>query len=195
MLSLLDSLLRNIWSADPDSKKTKFSKLKTLLKKRSGAETKIERVCAKISKSVKDVTFDKADATSLQERLALAFADFANFQDEVMTLDDVDMQGEATHCGRIEDMCDAGKKNLSNVTAEFGKKFFSASEKSVKLPKLNLPSFSGRYTEWMSFFDFYGLSRFKQNIVRCSKATVPKNICEGRTTSFGKFVEDHKYKL
>ena len=91
---------------------TKSSKLETLLKKRSVAEIKIERVCAKISKSIKDVNFDQADATSLQERLALAFAEFANIQDEVMTLDDVDMEEESTHYGRFEDMCDAGKKNI-----------------------------------------------------------------------------------
>ena len=91
---------------------TKFSKLETLLKKRSVAETKIERVCAKISRSVKDVTFDQADATSLQERLALVFAEFANIQDEVMTLDDVDMEEESTNYGRFEDMCDAGKKYI-----------------------------------------------------------------------------------
>ena len=187
---------------------TKFSKLETLLKKRSVAETKIERVCAKIARSVKDVIFDQADATSLQERLALAFAEFANIQDEVMTLDDVDMEQDSTHYGKFEDMCDAGKKKIFNATAKFDKKvttsgssyFFaasSASEKSLKLPKLDLPSFSGRYTEWMSYIDlsFYGLSRFKQNIVRCSKATVPKNICEGRTSSFDKFVDDDKYKL
>ena len=96
---------------------TKFSKLETLLKKRSVADTKIERVYAKISRSVKDVTFDQADATSLQERLALAFAEFANFQDEVMTLDDVEMEEESTHYGRLEDMCNAGKKKIYNATA------------------------------------------------------------------------------
>ena len=78
---------------------TKFSKLETLLKKRSVAVTKIEGVCAKISRSVKDVTFDQADATSLQERLALAFAEFENFQDEAMTLDDVDIEEESTNYG------------------------------------------------------------------------------------------------
>ena len=128
------------------------SKLETLLKKRSVAEIKIERVCAKISKSIKDVNFDQADATSLQERLALAFAEFANIKDEVMTLDDMDMEEESTHYGRFEDMCDAGKKKIYNATAKLEKKVAtsepsssfaasSASEKSVKLPKLGLPSF------------------------------------------------------
>ena len=47
---------------------TMFSKLGTLLKKRWVAETKGERVCAKITRSVSDVTFDQVDATALQER-------------------------------------------------------------------------------------------------------------------------------
>ena len=96
--------------------------LETLLTKRSVAETKPERVCAKISRSVEDVTFDQADATSLQKRLALAFAEIANIQDEVMTLDDADKEEESTHYGRFEDMCDAGKKKIYNATAKFEKK-------------------------------------------------------------------------
>ena len=32
-------------------------------------------------------------------------------------------------------------------------------------------------------------------MVRCSKTKVPKNICEGRTSSFDKFVDDQKNKL
>ena len=73
------------------------SKLETLLKKRSVAETQIKRVSAKIKRSVKDETFDQADATSSQERLALASTEIANNQDEVMTLDEVSTEQESTH--------------------------------------------------------------------------------------------------
>ena len=138
----------------PGCKITKISKLETLPRKRSVAETKIERVCAKITGSVKDVTFDQVDATALQERLALASAEFANIQDEMMTLDDVDMEEESTHYGRFEDKCDSGKKKIYNATAKFEKKVVNSgsssfaistnSEKSVKLPKLNLSSFCER---------------------------------------------------
>ena len=99
---------------------TMISKFETLLKKRS-VWTKIERVCAKITRSVKDETFDQADATALQERLVLAFAEFANIQDVVMTLDDVDMGEESTNYGMFEDMCDTGKKKIYNATAKFEK--------------------------------------------------------------------------
>ena len=60
-------------------------------------------------------------------------------------------------------------KNIYQVRAKFEKKVASsgpsssfasssASENSVKLPKLDLPSFSGRYTEWMSFIDLFTAS-------------------------------------
>ena len=101
---------------------TKISKLETILKKRSIAETKIERVCAKITRSVRDVTFYLADATALQERLALAFARFANIQDEVMTIEVVDIEDESTHYETFEDMCAAGKNKSYNLTANFEKK-------------------------------------------------------------------------
>ena len=77
---------------------TKIFNFETLFKKRSVAETKTERVCcSKLTRLVKDVTFDQADAKALQERLALAFASLANIQDAVTTLDDVDMEEESTH--------------------------------------------------------------------------------------------------
>ena len=60
-------------------------------------------------------------------------------------------------------------KKIYNATAKLEKKVAtsepsssfaasSASEKSVKLPKLDLPSFSGRYTEWMSLIDLFTAS-------------------------------------
>ena len=66
-------------------------------------------------------------------------------------------------------MCDAGKMEIFNATSKFEKKVAtsgpnssfaasSASEISVKIPKLDLPSFSGRYTEWMSFIDLFTAS-------------------------------------
>ena len=78
----------------PGHKLIKNLKLETLLKNARllKKKTKNERVCAKIKRSVKDVTFDQGDAAALQERLALVFAEFAKHQDEVMTLDDVDME-------------------------------------------------------------------------------------------------------
>ena len=89
-LSQFVSFTKKLLVRRPGCRMTKFSKFRTLLKKLSVGETKVEKICTKISRSVKDAPFDQSDAKSLQERLALAFADFANSQYGVMTLHDVD---------------------------------------------------------------------------------------------------------
>ena len=64
-------------------------------------------------------------------------------------------------------MFDLSKKRLHSAAAKFEKKSLSlvgnlalsaVSQNSVKLPKLDLPTFAGRYTEWMSFIDLFSAS-------------------------------------
>ena len=76
------------------------SKFETFANKLSVFECKFERVCAGIGTSIKEPTFDQVDITLLQELLALAFTEFANFQNELMTLDDPDMEEK-----RINSIC------------------------------------------------------------------------------------------
>ena len=84
-------------------------KLETLLKQRSVAEAKLDRVLAKISKTVKDVTFDKTDADTCLERLNDAFSGYCEIQDEIMTQDSIDFDSESDRYGLAEDQYDNAK--------------------------------------------------------------------------------------
>ena len=37
---------------------------------------------------------------------------------------------------------------------------------SIKLPKIELPSFSGKYTEWTSFYDLFNASVHSNNSLK-----------------------------
>ena len=73
-------LLRNNWSVDPDEQNDKIFKTRSASRKRSVAGSKNERVCVSIKWLVQDATFDQADETYLQERLALALPKWQVFK-------------------------------------------------------------------------------------------------------------------
>ena len=120
--------------------------------------------------------------------IQLETEDDAKFNAEVDNATEFDI-----HCGiaiaRLTALIENYKKRLELSDPTTSRRSFSPRSAGGKLrsPKLNLPTFSGSYTEWMSFFDLFNAAvnsntqlsvSEKLNYLRaCLKGDAAKLIC------------------
>ena len=92
--------------------------------------------------------------------LETAWSEFASAQDELMTIDDDDEFG-SDYYGQQEDRYVKLRSHLRSTLKAFRTPVTAKSEPStlssscVKLPKIDLPNFTGKLTEWIPFYDLF----------------------------------------
>lgn len=146
--------------------------LEKLKKKRGIADAKITRAEDTI-KTTDASTLTAADSyvlESLSKRLDTAWEEYSAVQDDILQVSGVDENAENQEYAAKEIRYDhltalvrgllVGLSGTPTASASVptSAPSYSARQGYLKLPKLDLPTFSGSYTEWTSFYDLFSAS-------------------------------------
>jgi hypothetical protein len=160
-------------------------------RKRTTVKSKITRIESFV-KSFKDGD-DLCQLESRIPHLENAFKEFEQYQDEIEqfefeeddnTREEVEIQYHNT-VAKIKNLTSKVKSpSASNSHNSSGGNNQSTPELAVKLPALNLPQFSGSYTEWLPFYDtFNSLINNNANLNNCQKFHYLKSCLKGEASA------------
>jgi hypothetical protein len=160
-------------------------------RKRTTVKSKITRIESFV-KSFKDGD-DLCQLESRIPHLENAFKEFEQYQDEIEqfefeeddnTREEVEIQYHNT-VAKIKNLTSKVKSpSASNSHNNSGGNNQSSPELAVKLPALNLPQFSGSYTEWLPFYDtFNSLINNNANLNNCQKFHYLKLCLKGEASA------------
>jgi hypothetical protein len=160
-------------------------------RKRTTVKSKITRIESFV-KSFKDGD-DLCQLESRIPHLENAFKEFEQYQDEIEqfefeeddnTREEVEIQYHNT-VAKIKNLTSKVKSpSASNSHNNSGGNNQSSPELAVKLPALNLPQFSGSYTEWLPFYDtFNSLINNNANLNNCQKFHYLKSCLKGEASA------------
>jgi hypothetical protein len=160
-------------------------------RKRTTVKSKITRIESFV-KSFKDGD-DLCQLESRIPHLENAFKEFEQYQDEIEqfefeeddnTREEVEIQYHNT-VAKIKNLTSKVKSpSASNSHNNSGGNNQSSPELAVKLPALNLPQFSGSYTEWLPFYDtFNSLINNNANLTNCQKFHYLKSCLKGEASA------------
>ncbi|XP_026828429.1 uncharacterized protein LOC113562648 [Ooceraea biroi] len=153
-------------SQDRDSQPSEAGNFSALKKKRAtikGSCTRIQTFMNNISQITSDVI---AHIEERRERLDAYWCDYDNVQTEIETLDDKEVEDRIAFEDAFYLLRAQMRRLLANTSGRYTSSSVSHttasqseskvdSSASVRLPKISLPSFSGKYEEWLPFHDMF----------------------------------------
>ena len=160
--------------------------LKDALAKKKVVKSNITKLKEKINARI-----DIADDSELKlfENKIKIFTDELNtvFNNIICHCDENDIDNYAEEQQNVQDIIDSLWLDVSRKNSKINLNESSQDSSSlkiqvpeVKLPKLNLPTFSGNLEEWLSFFDLFQASVHQNSILSaCQKLQYLKSACKG----------------
>lgn len=150
--------------------------LETLLSDLEADKLDIEEAIQELTKYI-----DSAEQTQSQVELLIEEGELEASQDEAWGLLEKPKATRKMAVRRLQKFYDAEKKeSVSDAQSQSSK---SSAMKNVRLPKLELPTFSGNVVEWKSFWDQYKVTVHESDLPGVNKFTYLKSLLKGEAKS------------
>jgi len=168
----------------------------TILKRQRAT---IKASCTRIRTYVESiVAISPSIVAQLEERKAKLeqyWAEYNDVQSRLESLDEsegCDRDGfEEAFCalsGRIRELISPSPTLRASIFSPFSSSVCeSDSNMHIRLPKLNLPTFSGKYDKWFSFFDTFNYP-FQRIALKYAKISVSTSVTHRRCKRCNQFI-------